>query len=168
MSDETTERISLGSPKVAAGGPTTIARYGDLPPGTWQIYAERVPEKPLNVRMADCFNAPHGAAMDWRMQGLIDKFDLVERSKVENPEPVEVPEWVQDWLSGDIEPLTEVLRGWVSEAVISGAVRVEKTEVPESVLKDARWVARNWAAANSRAGRVARWALEQAGEPNGD
>ncbi len=46
--------------------------------------------------------------------------------------------------------------------------KVEKAEVPEGVLEDARWVSKNWTAIDSVVGELARWVLEQAGEPDGN
>ncbi len=151
-----------------------------LPKGDYRIYAERATEKSLEERMVVALRG------HWRsrwsdnatltqerrdreeteaVQVLIDHFGLVERSEL--PEPVEVPDWVRWWLDNNIGvPPALTLKAWVREAVISGAVRVEKTEVPGDVLEAARWVKKNWQD-GTRYGVAARWVLEQAGETDG-
>ncbi len=80
-----------------------------------------VTEKPLNVRMAEHIDERVSGTTAWRMKNLLAKFDLVERSKVENPEPVEVPSWVQRWLDGTAPIDGTALKVWIREAVLEQA-----------------------------------------------
>ncbi len=142
-----------------------------LPAGVYRLYAERVVEKPLNVRMADYWgewwkwNARSDQDRHSRMEELIKFFGLVERSKV--PDPAEVPEDVHLWLDGHFTTGSLVrAKEWVRDALIAGAVRVEKPEVPEDVKKAATFVA-------SRPGFfpkslcIAKYVLEQIGDSDG-
>ncbi|MCP3935632.1 MAG: hypothetical protein GY708_09710 [Actinomycetia bacterium] len=153
------------------------AREGDQenplegqPSGEYHLYAERIVEKPLNERMAGCFVAlyPEGKEFYYRLLVMIDRFDLVERSKL--PDPVAVPEWLQRWLDSNVSigPVgVSGLKAWIREAVIAGAVLVEKPEVPEVVLDAARYVADNRRTYPFGIVAMSQQLLEQAGDSDG-
>ncbi|MCP3882932.1 MAG: hypothetical protein GY701_31720, partial [Sulfitobacter sp.] len=144
--DETNKRYDLGE-KALKPGQSVWLNYDrfDMPEGDYRLYAERAPDKPLNERMAHYWGGwwgPHpstGIQRASRMQLFIDEFGLVERSKL--PDPVAVPEWVQQWLDDTIGPIDQwTLKAWIGEAVIAGAVRVETPDVPDEVKKAAAFV----------------------------
>ncbi len=143
----------------------------DMPEGKYRLYAERVPDKPLNVRMADRFNDLFPSCPKWRMRILIDELGLVERSKI--TDPIGVPEWVQRWLDDTIGPIEHgkvwALKAWVVDALIGGAVRAEKPDVPDDVKKAATFVAdRGWGVGSvENVDTIVRWVLEQVGDSNG-
>ncbi len=167
--DETNERIDLGELKPDQ----SVFLHPDLfdmPEGDYRIYAERIVEDPLNVRMAERLDKffPDRPRERWRMQALIEDFDLVERSKL--PDPIEVPEWMQRWLDSNV-PIGPVgvssLKAWIREALVAGAVRVEKHEVPEDVVKAAERVSQtSTAAIDPSVMALAEYILELAGGPD--
>ncbi|MCP3880000.1 MAG: hypothetical protein GY701_16655 [Sulfitobacter sp.] len=128
--DEKNDRYDLGE-KALKPGQSVWLNYDrfDMPEGDYRLYAERIVEEPLNLRMADYWEGWWGhppysdADRHFRMQRLINRFGLVERSKL--PDPPEVPEDVKKAASdlslmyGGAPPLGQVgtLLKWVLEQV---------------------------------------------------
>ncbi len=125
--NEPTERIDRGTWWHDGGDAATS---GDvlkgLPMGDYRIYAERRVKEPLNVRMAEHLDKLFPDAMAWRMQMLIDEFDLVERPAI--PEPVEVPEDVRKAAS----ELSLALRGAPPLGQVDSLVRWVLEQVGDS------------------------------------
>ncbi len=160
------------------------AREGDQenplegqPSSEYHLYAERIIDASLAERMSDHW----GEWWKWtvrsdqdrhfRMQMLIKRFGLVERSKL--PEPVAVPEWVQRWLDGAIGPISTgkvwALKAWIGDALIAGAVRVETPDVPAEVKEavSALSLMFKGAGPSGHTGTLYNWVLEQVGDSGG-
>ncbi|MCP3935631.1 MAG: hypothetical protein GY708_09705 [Actinomycetia bacterium] len=179
---ETNERYDLGEKRLKPGQSVWLnGERFDMPEGEYLLYAERRVEEPLAGRMADFWGGwwtiqPTSDASTSsdemerrRMQSLIDEFGLVERSKL--PDPVEVPDWVQRWLDGDV-PIAASrsnLKAWIRDALVAGAVRVEKPEVPDDVVAAASDLTSMYGGTGlvGDVGTLINWVLEQAGETNG-
>ncbi len=173
--DEKSERIDRGTWWHDGGDAATSGMIlSGLPMGDYRIYAEPVVEEPLNERMAHYWGGwwgptpTDGIQRAHRMQRIIDVFGLVERSK--RSDPIDVPDWVQRWLDNNVSvPSVVALKAWVSDAVISGAVRVETPKVPADVKKAASDLSLMYggAAPLGHVGTLLKWVLDQGGDSDG-